>query len=483
MENKKLYAKALLSHHTLYTKWMFENLEGTYIPSKFDLIFGETINKVFTGEIKRLIINMPPSIGKTGRGVIALCSMGFAINPQSRFLHISYSNDLVKLNSATIKGVIQSDYYQNLYPNVQLKKDTFAKNLWETTDGGRFKASPSGGSVTGFRAGLIGATEFSGALIIDDPLKPDDATSDTKREFINNRYENTFKSRLADANVPVIIIMQRVHSKDFTNHILEKYGKEWTHLKIPALVDDTLESDNRGVTVPLNINNGSILPLVYPESLLSSEKILNPTYYNAQLQQNPHENQGTILSSNWVTPYITLPKIKRTFVYGDTANKTGKKHDYTVFMFFALGVDNKIYILDMVRGKWEFQDLVPKAVSFWKKCKASKHPPITFTIEDKASGISLIQVMRSNGINVVNKPRSRDKMYRVSLVSDYLYSGVLCKPTGVHWVTDLNLEFDKFTDDDTHAHDDIIDCCVDVLSDNIHHFGVAKVNINNVLPI
>jgi len=90
----------------------------------------------------------------------------------------------------------------------------------------------SGSGITGFRAGNISISGFGGLMIIDDPLKPDDALSNTKREFVNNRYETTFKSRLAFESVPIVVIMQRLHEKDFTNHLIGRYSNEWHLLKI-----------------------------------------------------------------------------------------------------------------------------------------------------------------------------------------------------------------------------------------------------------
>ena len=486
----KIIGDLLLSKHDLFTRFTFETLEGVNIPTKFDKVFGETIDRIFAGEIKRLIINMPPSLGKTARAVIALTARGFAINPSSRFLHISYSNDLVKLNSSTIKGFIQSEEYQTLYPHVQLLQDTTAKGLWKTTKGGAFKASPSGGAITGFRAGRIGAKEFSGALIIDDPLKPDDALSNKKREFINNRFENTFKSRVADNNVPIIVIMQRIHEKDFTNHLLERYGKEWYHLIIPSLVEADNRLDDRGTRIESDLPHGSILEAVYPKDSLLLEKVKNPLYFFSQLQQAPATGLSSeVLSGEWLPLYPKehLPKIISSHIYVDTALKDEDKHDYTVLHHVGLGKDGKLYSLRMKRGKYKFIDLVHNTIQFWIKCKQSQHPPLTVRIEDRASGTSLIQTLQYKGMNVVAIGRTKSKLYRISVVGEYFYNGYFLLPDWKPYHVDVKREFDEFREDDSHPNDDIIDTCLDAMEHNLtllsYKGGVKNAKITDILPI
>ncbi len=123
------------------------------------------------GEITRLIINIPPGFTKTQMCVVDFVARGLAINPRARFIHASYSEALVQENSLAIRDTVTSEDYQALWP-LELRKDAKAKGLWKTREGGGILARPSGGSITGFRAGRM-EPGFSGALIIDDPLKPD----------------------------------------------------------------------------------------------------------------------------------------------------------------------------------------------------------------------------------------------------------------------------------------------------------------------
>jgi len=198
----------------------------------------ESLVKVITGETKRLIINIPPRYGKTELAVKLFIAYGLAINPQSKFIHLSYSDDLALDNSSQTKEYIESESYQNLWP-MSLKKDAQGKKKWFNESGGGVYATASGGAITGFGAGLTDSEIFSGAIIIDDPLKPDDAYSEVKRNAINHRYNNTIRSRVNDRNTPIIVIMQRLHEDDLSGFLLNGgSGEEWEHLCLPALDED-----------------------------------------------------------------------------------------------------------------------------------------------------------------------------------------------------------------------------------------------------
>lgn len=201
----------------------------------------KALDKTLTGEIKRLIINICPGYTKTEQATISYIARGLALNPQARFMHLSYSHTLALQNSATAREIIKSTEYQKLWP-IQTKDDTDSKALWWTTDNGGVYATSAGGQVTGFRAGHMthSADNFTGALIIDDPVKPDDANSEVKREEINNRFNETIASRLAVEDVPIIVIMQRIHWHDLSGYLLEGgSGEKWHHLNLPVLIEDS----------------------------------------------------------------------------------------------------------------------------------------------------------------------------------------------------------------------------------------------------
>ena len=118
-----------------------------------------------------------------------------------------------------MKSLIETEAFQEL-AEVQIRTDSKAKDRWKTEQGGGLLAKAAGGPITGFRAGYMDKTKFTGALVVDDPLKPDDAFSPKKRQVVNQRATNTFRSRLAHDGVPIIVIMQRLHSDDFVGQTM-----------------------------------------------------------------------------------------------------------------------------------------------------------------------------------------------------------------------------------------------------------------------
>lgn len=195
------------------------------------------LQAVIDGKINRLIINIAPGYTKTELAVLNFIARGLALNPRAKFIHASYSADLAKENSSKIKDTVISQPFQQLWP-MEVRTDTKAKGRWFTELGGGMMAVASGGQIAGFRAGRM-EPGFTGAFINDDPLKPEDAYSQTKRTAINNRMPNTMKSRLALETIPLINIMQRLHEDDLSGFLLRGgSGDIYHHLVIPAKLDE-----------------------------------------------------------------------------------------------------------------------------------------------------------------------------------------------------------------------------------------------------
>lgn len=226
----KEYLESDFYYHTQFFLALREHqnfIEGRHHP-----IMIKTLEKVFEGEIKRLIINIPPSYTKTEIAVIQFCNFGFAFAPDSRFLHISGGDTLPLDNSSKIKEQLMHPISKKLW-GYQLKDDAKAKGLWKTNYGGQFYAVSSGGQVMGFRAGrsLHG---FHGAILIDDPQKPEDMFSEKKRMAFPDHYLAKIRYRIDNRDVPVIVIMQRIHELDFCGWLLNGgSGEFWHHLCLP----------------------------------------------------------------------------------------------------------------------------------------------------------------------------------------------------------------------------------------------------------
>lgn len=220
---------------------------------------------------------------------------GLAINPASKFIHLSYASSLALDNSEEIRGIVTSDEYTRIFPEVQLSKSSKAKNKWYTTEGGGVYATATGGQITGFGAGEVddeelieelesheNSSKFAGAIVIDDPLKPDDADSDIKRERINQRFENTIRSRANSRNTPIIIIGQAVHERDLIGYLLETEPEKWELLNIPAIIED--EEGER-----------ALWDFKHTLEELYHLRDLDPRTFRSQYQQDPSDVEGKLI--------------------------------------------------------------------------------------------------------------------------------------------------------------------------------------------
>lgn len=281
--------KAKYFSDTLFaTRYTFRNSEGRkFIVGEHHKLIAQALDKVFSGETTRLIITIPPRYSKTEMAVKTFISKGIARNPKSKFIHLSYSDNLALDNSERTKDIVQEEWYQKLFPNVIIKKDSKAKNKWLTTEGGGVFARSTAGQVTGFGAGTVdeeesefmegmGLTrEFSGAIVIDDPIKPEDAYSAVQRDKVNQRFENTIRSRVNSRHTPIIIIMQRLHKHDLVGYLQTTEPGVWTVLSLPAIIED-----ENGNEVPL-------YPFKHTIEELHAIRNANRFVFETQYMQNP----------------------------------------------------------------------------------------------------------------------------------------------------------------------------------------------------
>jgi phage terminase large subunit-like protein len=252
-----------------FARYFFKQRMGNkMIVAPHHKVIQDTLDRVVSGEITRLIINIPPGYTKTELATINLIGRGLALNNRARFMHLSYSHNLALLNSSTARGVIKSQAYQAMWP-MALKDDADSKAMWWTEHGGGVYASSAAGQVTGFRAGHM-EPGWQGALIIDDPVKPDDAYSDTVRGGINDRFNETIKSRLAIETTPMIVIMQRIHYQDLSGYLLRGgSGEMWHHLNLPVIIDnsDPYPSENtHGIPIAHGLPDGWLWPYKHNET-------------------------------------------------------------------------------------------------------------------------------------------------------------------------------------------------------------------------
>lgn len=430
--------------------------------------------KVYNGEIQNYILNIPPRYSKTELVIILFTVWCYIKNPRCEFIHLSYSNPLALENSDAIREVIKSAEFKQLWPNLTIRDNKDAKGAWATSDNGQFLATAAGGSVTGFGAGRLdewdestGEFKFSGALLIDDPLKPDDARHDPMRNAVNRRWDETIKSRRNSPKTPTICVMQRLHQEDFVAELLKDTDMHWVQRSMSAIIDEGKDTER------------ALWPAKHSLEVLKKMKAKNQYVFSSQYGQKPSPLGGGILKSSWFNRYTILPKLKYRKIYVDTAQKTKERNDYSVFECWGHGVDGNIYLVDLIRGKWEAPELRTKAMDFWNKHKSydiNLYGQLRqMRVEDKASGTGLIQDIKKSGkIPVFAQQRHIDKYTRACDGAGYIESGYVFIPAEQPWVNDYASEFDDFTADDTHAFDDQIDPTLDAIKDMLASTNVAN---------
>jgi predicted phage terminase large subunit-like protein len=379
LTNKQNYIKIWSERHLLnFTRYIYkENNRRNFTVSNHHVLICDALMKIISGEIKRLIINVPPRYSKTELAVKMFIAYGLSINPASKFIHLSYSDDLALDNSSQTKEYIESDSFQSLW-QMQLKKDAQGKKKWFNAEGGGVYATASGGAITGFGAGITDSKMFSGAIIIDDPLKPDDAHSETKRKAVNERYNGTIRSRVNDRNTPIIVIMQRLHEDDLSGFLLAGgSGEEWEHLCLPAL-----DKDN----IPLWEQKHTFKEL---------EQIRQANRYNfaGQYMQIPAPEEGGEWKKDWfkIIDKQDLPPAIEWEMFIDGAYTKDTKNDPTGIQIGAK-IGNNYVIYSSIDKYLEMPELI-KFIPAHISALGIKVKMIY--VEPKASGKSIKQLIQS----------------------------------------------------------------------------------------
>ena len=353
-----------------------ENHNRNFILAPHFKKIAETLEAVYRGEITRLIINIPPRYGKTELAIKMFISWCIAKNHNSKFIHLSYSDALALDNSSQTKEYIQSDAFQLLW-QMELKKDAQAKGKWFNEFGGGMYATSSGGAITGFGAGGTNENEFEGAIIIDDPLKPDDAFSEVKRNAINERYNNTIRSRTNNRNVPIIVIMQRLHEDDMSGYLLNGgSGEKWHHLCMPVLD----ENNN-----PLWEDKHNFDEI---EKIRQSDRYT----FSGQYMQTPSPDEGGEWKREWfnIVNKEEIPSGLRWTMYIDGAYTKDTKNDPTGIQI-STKIGNDLYIYSSIDKYLE----MPELIKYINNYIVSLGLDISMIkVEPKASGKSLVQLIR-----------------------------------------------------------------------------------------
>jgi predicted phage terminase large subunit-like protein len=489
--------------HLYFTRYFFKKREGlNFRVNWHHRYIADVIDDIIQGRRKNVAISVSPGASKTQLVVINFIARGLALNPRARFLHLSGSDLLATLNSATAREILQSDEYQAFWP-LRIAEDAKAKKRWNVlVDGhpaGGVYATSIGGQVTGFRAGHM-AVGFQGAILIDDPIKPEDAFSRPKLEAANRKLITTIKSRKANPDTPIVLIMQRIAENDCVGFI-ERGGigdtRDWTFIKIPAVVDEPYFNhiptkyqpevdrsntfENRFSYWPYKEPLEELLRMEKGEGEDASGQKISRFVFSTQWMQAPQALGGNIIHGQDFIRYNVAPRIKYRKVFVDTAQKTKERNDFSVFEEWGVGIDGRIYLLDMIRGRWEAPELQNRAVAFWAKARNREVESFgqlrEMPVEDKVSGTGLIQTLKLPPHNIPVKPieRTKDKLTRVMDGLPYIENGSVCIPEGAPFTSDFVSECESFTADDTHDFDDQVDPLMDAIQDMLSSNNKIKV--------
>jgi len=420
------------------------------------------LEAITAGKIKRLLINVPPGCMKSL--LVGVFWPAWEWGPQGRpglrYLGAAYKQDLAIRDNLRCRRLIQSDWFQRLWP-IKLVGDQNAKTKFEN-------------SVTGFREAMafISMTGSRGdRIILDDPLSVEGGYSSADLRTAECTFTEVLPTRINNDDSAIVVIMQRLHVDDTSGIILSR-DLGYVHLCLPMRFEAERRCITRiGFKDPRSYDGELLFPGRFSEVTVNGlERIMGSHATAGQLQQRPVARGGNLIRGDWFQLYDIPPRLKYRVIYADTAQKTAEHNDYSVFEEWGLGEDGRVYLLDMIRGKWEVPELERRAPIFWNKAKSRDSNMAgqlrQLKIEDTASGTGLIQRMKlDHRIPVVGIKRIKDRYTRLTDVLGYIESGYVCLPRNASFLSDFIAECEAFTADNSHPHDDQIDSMVDAIAD------------------
>ncbi|QHJ81792.1 MAG: hypothetical protein [Bacteriophage sp.] len=431
-----------------FSRYFFkQRTGGKMIVAPHHKVIQETLDRVIDGEIKRLIINVPPGYTKTELATINMMGRGLALNNRARFMHLSYSHNLALLNSSTTRNMIKSQAYQAMWP-MSLRDDADSKAMWWTEHGGGVYASSAAGQVTGFRAGHM-EDGWQGALIIDDPVKPDDAYSEVVRDGVNSRFNETIKSRLAVETTPMIVIMQRIHYHDLSGYLLRGgSGEMWHHLNLPVIIDNSQpypEENTHGIPIQHGLPDGWLWPFKHNESHRVSLESHRRTF-EAQYMQNPRRfnSEGALWNEGMISAAHALNihrELARTVVAIDPQATNSDESDETGIAVASSygGGDERQYSVDAdYSGKYSPNGWATKAMEAYKT-----HDADAIVIETNQGGDMAEDTLKNAGFKgrIIRVHASKGKYARAEPISALYAQGRVAHRGGLYVMENQMMEY------------------------------------------
>ena len=406
-------------------------------------IYAEKLNRVANGELKRLIVNMPPRHTKSEFASHLFPAFFMGRHPKAKLIQTTHTGELSIRFGRKTKNLLESEEYAKVFPNVTLSTDSKAAGRWESNHGGEYFAAGVGGAITGRGADL---------LVIDDPHSEQDALSPSVLEGHYEWYTSGPRQRLQPGGA-IVLVMTRWSVKDLTGKLLEAQGKDeltdqWEIVEFPAVINDK----------PMWGNFWTM------DGLMGVKASIPVSKWNAQWMQAPTSEEGALIKREWWKMWEPekVPKLQYIIQSYDTAFSKKETADYsaiTTWGIFKPSDDDpqNIILLDAKRGRWNFPELkemAKKEYKYWE--------PEVVLVEAKASGLPLTHELQKAGIPVINFTPSKgnDKHSRVNSVAPLFEAGTVWVPSDRRWAEEVIEECAAFPFGD---HDDYVDSMTQAL--------------------
>ena len=427
-KKKKLAQKDFLS--------FVKQIWPEFIEGEHHKVIADKFNKLASGEIKRLIVNMPPRHTKSEFASTLLPAWMIGNTPKLKIIQTTHTGELAVRFGRKAKTLIDSPEYQDIF-KTRLREDSQAAGRWETAQGGEYFAAGVGGAITGRGADF---------LIIDDPHSEQDAMNMSALERAYEWYTSGPRQRLQPGG-KIVCVMTRWNTKDLTGVLLKNQSEpksdQWDLVEFPAIMP----------------SGDPVWPGYWKLDELESVKAsLSVGKWNAQWMQNPTSEEGAIIKREWWQHWDKdeLPALDHVIQSYDTAFMKKETADYSAITTWGIFRENEdsapqMILLDAMKERLEFPELrrvAKEQYDYWQ--------PETVLVEAKASGLPLTYELRNMGIPVVNYTPSRgnDKHTRVNSVAPLFESGKIWAPTDKQFAQEVMEECAAFPYGD---HDDLVD--------------------------
>ncbi len=415
-----------------------------FIDGEHHRIIADKLERVARGELKRLIVNMPPRHTKSEFASFLFPAWMVGRNPAMKIIQATHTTELAVNFGRKVKNLLEREDYLEIFPDAKLSSDSKASGRWDTARGGMYYAVGVGSNLAGRGADLC---------IIDDPHSEQTAMSNTGFDDAWDWYTGGPRQRLQPGGA-VIVVMTRWNEKDLTGQLVRSMAR------------DPLADQWEVVEFPMELPSGAP---VWPEywsldDLTAFKASITPSKWNAQNQQNHTGDDNSVLKREWWQMWEkdTVPQLEYVIQSYDTAFSKRETADYSAITTWGVFYPNEggsgpnLILLDSKKGRWDFpelKDVAYEAYKFWE--------PETVIIEAKASGMPLTHELRNMGIPVVNFTPSRgnDKVSRAHSIAPLFEAGMVWAPDE-QWAHELIEECAAFPNGE---HDDLVDSTTQAL--------------------